>query len=95
MAAFFINRPVFAWVIAIAVMLAGALALGRLPVAHYPDIALPQISIYAQYPGASASIVDRSVTQIIEQQLKGLDNLLHMNATSRSSSGSEITLTLP
>ncbi|GFM34889.1 efflux RND transporter permease subunit [Desulfovibrio subterraneus] len=93
MAAFFINRPIFAWVIAIVIMLAGVLALGRLPVAHYPDIALPQISISAQYPGASASIVDRSVTQIIEQQLKGLDNLLHMSSTSGSSSGSEINLT--
>ena len=65
MAAFFINRPIFAWVIAIIIMLAGLLALVRVPVAHYPDIALPQISISAQYPGATASIVDRSVTQII------------------------------
>jgi multidrug efflux pump len=93
MAAFFINRPIFAWVIAISTMLAGALALTRLPVAYYPNIALPQISISAQYPGASASIVDRSVTQIIEQQLKGLDNLLYMNSTSSSFSGSEIVLT--
>lgn len=93
MAGFFINRPVFAWVVAITIMLVGGLALTTLPVAHYPDIALPQISISAPYPGASASIVDRSVTQPIEQQLKGLDNLLHMNSTSSSSSGSEITLT--
>lgn len=93
MAAFFINRPIFAWVIAIIIMLAGLLALGRLPVAHYPDIALPQISISAQYPGATASIVDRSVTQIIEQQIKGLDNLLHMKSTSTSSGGTEIILT--
>ncbi|MFW5489056.1 MAG: efflux RND transporter permease subunit [Desulfovibrio sp.] len=93
MAAFFINRPVFAWVIAIVIMLAGALALSRLPVAHYPDIALPQISVSAQYPGASAAIVDQSVTQVIEQQLKGLDNLLHMSSSSGSSSGSEINLT--
>ena len=93
MAAFFINRPIFAWVIAIIIMLAGLLALVRLPVAHYPDIALPQISISAQYPGATASIVDRSVTQIIEQQIKGLDNLLHMKSTSSSSGGAEIVLT--
>lgn len=93
MAAFFIHRPIFSWVIAIIVMLTGALALGQLPVTHYPDIALPQISISAQYPGASAPIVDRSVTQIIEQQIKGLDNLLHMSSTSSSSSGSEIVLT--
>lgn len=93
MAAFFINRPVFAWVIAIIIMLSGGLALNKLPVDHYPDIALPQISISAQYPGASASIIDRSVTQIIEQQIKGLDNLLYMNSTSSSSGESEIILT--
>ena len=93
MAAFFINRPVFSWVIAIIIMLAGILALNKLPVEHYPDIALPQISISAQYPGASASIIDRSVTQIIEQQIKGLDNLLYMNSTSSSSGESEIILT--
>lgn len=93
MAAFFINRPVFAWVIAIIIMLSGGLSLNKLPVEHYPDIALPQISISAQYPGASASIIDRSVTQIIEQQIKGLDNLLYMNSTSSSSGESEIILT--
>ena len=93
MAAFFINRPIFAWVIAIIIMLAGLLALVRLPVAHYPDIALPQISISAQYPGATASIVDRSVTQIIEQQIKGLDNLLHMKSSSSATGGTEIILT--
>lgn len=93
MATFFINRPVFAWVIAIIIMLSGGLALNNLPVEHYPDIALPQISISAQYPGASASIIDRSVTQIIEQQIKGLDNLLYMDSTSSSSGESEIILT--
>lgn len=93
MADYFINRPVFAWVIAIIIMLAGGLALTRLPVEHYPNIALPQISVYAQYPGASASIVERSVTQIIERQIKGLDNLLYMNSTSSSSGDSEIYLT--
>lgn len=93
MAAFFINRPIFAWVIAIIIMLSGGLALNKLPVEHYPDIALPQISISAQYPGASASIIDQSVTQIIEQQIKGLDNLLYMNSTSSSSGESEIILT--
>lgn len=93
MAAFFINRPVFAWVIAIIIMLSGGLALNKLPVEHYPDIALPQISVSAQYPGASASIIDQSVTQIIEQQIKGLDNLLYMNSTSSSSGESEILLT--
>lgn len=93
MADFFISRPVFAWVIAIIIMLSGGLALNKLPVEHYPDIALPQISVSAQYPGASASIIDQSVTQIIEQQIKGLDNLLYMNSTSSSSGESEILLT--
>ncbi len=84
MAAFFINRPIFAWVIAIIIMLCGALSLRALPVAQYPDIALPQIGIWAQYPGASAKIVDESVTQLIEQQMKGLDNLLYMRSSSDS-----------
>ena len=93
MAAFFIQRPVFAWVLAICVMLAGLLALTRLPVEHYPDISLPQLSVAAHYPGASAGIVDRGVTQIIEQRIKGLDNLLYMDATSSSSGNAEIVLT--
>lgn len=84
MAAFFINRPIFAWVIAIMIMLAGALSVRSLPVAQYPNIALPQIGIWGQYPGASATIVDQSVTQVIEQQMKGIDNLLYMRSTSDS-----------
>ena len=84
MAAFFINRPIFAWVIALMIMLAGLLAVRTLPVAQYPDIALPQIAISGQYPGAPASIVDQSVTQVIEQQMKGLDNLAYMRSTSDS-----------
>lgn len=93
MAAFFINRPVFAWVIAIMIMLAGVLAIRSLPVAQYPDIALPQVGVFGQYPGASATVVDQSVTQVIEQQMKGLDNLLFMRSSSDSSGNMEIFFT--
>ncbi len=84
MAGFFIDRPVFAWVIAILIMLAGSLAVITLPVAQYPEIAPPQIGIFAAYPGASAKTVDESVTQVIEQQMKGLDNLMYMYSDSNS-----------
>lgn len=93
MGAFFINRPIFAWVIAIAIMLGGALCLRTLPIAQYPDVALPQISIFGQYPGASAKVVDQSVTQIIEQQMKGLDNLLYMRSSSDSFGNVDIYFT--
>ena len=93
MAAFFINRPIFAWVIALMIMLAGLLAVRTLPVAQYPDIALPQIAISGQYPGAPASIVDQSVTQVIEQQMKGLDNLAYMRSTSDSFGNVEMFFT--
>lgn len=93
MAAFFINRPIFAWVIALMIMLAGLLAVRALPVAQYPDIALPQIAIAGQYPGAPASIVDQSVTQVIEQQMKGLDNLAYMRSTSDSFGNVEMFFT--
>ena len=73
---FFIDRPIFAWVVALVTMLAGALAIQALPVAQYPDVALPQVSIHAAYPGASAKTVEDSVTQVIEQKLTGLDGLL-------------------
>lgn len=93
MAEFFIGRPVFAWVIAIAVMACGLIAIPGLPVSQYPDVALPQISIYGQYPGASAKIVDQSVTQVIEQQMKGLDNLLYMRSSSDSLGNIEMYFT--
>lgn len=93
MAAFFINRPIFAWVVAIMIMLAGALSLRTLPIAQYPDIASPQISISGQYPGASAQIAEQSVTQIIEQQMRGLDNLLYMRSSSDSYGNIEMTFT--
>lgn len=89
---FFIDRPVFAWVIAILVMLLGGIALSRLPSDAYPDIAPPQVIITANYPGANASTVETTVTQVIEQQLTSIDNLLYF--TSQSSFGqSQITLT--
>ncbi|MEW6389077.1 MAG: efflux RND transporter permease subunit [Pseudomonadota bacterium] len=90
---FFIDRPIFAWVIAIVIMLAGALAIRTLPVAQYPEIALPQVSISANYPGASAKTVEDSVTQVIEQKMKGLDGLDYMSSTSDSSGSATVTLT--
>ena len=85
MAQFFINRPIFAWVIAIVIMLAGALSIKTLPLEQYPDIAPPRVTIGAQYTGASAETVENSVTQILEQQIKGIDNMLYMNSTSNAS----------
>ena len=81
---FFVRRPVFAWVIAILIMLAGILAIRTLPVAQYPDVAPPSIKISATYTGASAQTLENSVTQVIEQQLTGLDNLLYFSSTSSS-----------
>ncbi|MGE3259690.1 MAG: efflux RND transporter permease subunit, partial [Geobacter sp.] len=93
MAKFFIERPIFAWVIAILVMLAGLLALKTLPVSQYPPIAPPQITINAIYPGASAQTVQDTVTQVIEQKLNGIDNLIYMSSTSDSAGAVAINLT--
>ena len=93
MAQFFINRPIFAWVIAIIIMLAGAMSIKTLPLEQYPNIAPPRVSISANYTGASAKTVEDSVTQVIEQQLKGLDNLIYMGSTSDASGSSRTTLT--
>ncbi|HEY8608236.1 MAG TPA: efflux RND transporter permease subunit [Noviherbaspirillum sp.] len=93
MAQFFIDRPIFAWVISIIIMLAGALSIFTLPLEQYPDIAPPQVTISAQYTGASAETVENSVTQIIEQQLKGIDNMIYMSSTSDSSGRARITVT--
>ena len=93
MAQFFIGRPIFAWVIAIIIMIAGALSITQLPVSMYPTIAPPTVSINANYPGASAKVVEDSVTQVIEQNMKGLDGLLYMSATSASSGSASVTLT--
>ncbi|MGB9713008.1 MAG: efflux RND transporter permease subunit [Dissulfurimicrobium hydrothermale] len=89
---FFINHPVFAWVIAIMIMLAGLLAIKTLPVSQYPPIAPPMITINAMYPGASAQTAQDTVTQVIEQKLNGIDNLIYMSSTSDSSGAAAINL---
>lgn len=90
---FFVRRPVFAWVIAILIMMAGILAIRSLPVAQYPDVAPPAVKITATYTGASAQTLENSVTQVIEQQLTGLDNLLYFTSTSSSDGQATITVT--
>ncbi|CAK0746001.1 multidrug efflux pump RND permease AcrB [Gammaproteobacteria bacterium] len=90
---FFIDRPVFAWVLAILITLSGSVAIFKLPVAAYPPIAPPQISITTTYPGASAEVVEKTVTSVIEQQLTGIDALLYFESTSRSNGTVQITLT--
>src|SRR5512146_1056548 len=90
---FFINHPIFASVIAVMIMLAGLLAIKTLPVSQYPPIAPPQITINAVYPGASAQTVQDTVTQVIEQKLNGIDNLIYMSSTSDSAGAVSITLT--
>jgi len=90
---FFLDRPVFAWVIAIILMVAGALAIYNLPISQYPPIAPPSIAITASYPGASAETVENSVTQIIEQKMTGFDKMLYLSATSDSSGSSRVELT--
>ncbi|WP_157267309.1 efflux RND transporter permease subunit [Azohydromonas aeria] len=93
MSRFFIDRPIFAWVIAIIIMLAGALAIRTLAIEQYPPIAPPQITINAVYPGASAKTLEDTVTQIIEQRMKGLDGLTYMSSTSDAQGNVAITLT--
>ncbi|MBB1480062.1 efflux RND transporter permease subunit [Pseudoalteromonas sp. SG41-2] len=93
MSRFFIDRPIFAWVLAIIVMLAGILAIKALPIAQYPSIAPPAISVQANYPGASARTLEDTVTQVIEQKMKGLDGLLYMSSTSESNGSATLTLT--
>ncbi len=92
MARFFIDRPVFAWVLAIITMLAGILAIEGLPIEQYPKVAPPSVNISATYPGASAKSVENSVTQVIEQSLNGIDNLRYFSASSSNGSAA-ITLT--
>ena len=90
---FFIDRPIFAWVIAIMITLAGTIAIFNLPVSSYPAIAPPQVSIKAVYPGASAAVVEKTVTSVIEQELTAVDNLLYFDSTSRDNGSVQITLT--
>ncbi len=92
MARFFIDRPVFAWVIALVIMLAGGLAVLGLPIAQYPEIAPPEVEITTKYPGASAKTIEDSVTQVIEQNMTGLDHFIYMK--SESSSAGKVTITL-
>ncbi|CAM4401671.1 efflux RND transporter permease subunit [Bordetella muralis] len=93
MAKFFIDRPVFAWVIAIVLMLAGALSIFSLPVSQYPNIAPPAVRISVTYPGASAKTVQDTVVQVIEQQMNGIDNLMYMKSQANSDGSMEITVT--
>jgi len=92
-AQFFIDRPIFAWVVGILVMVAGTLSIFGLPVSQYPAIAPPQISVYATYPGASAKTLEDTVTQVIEQRMNGLDNLRYMASQSDSAGNAQVTLT--
>jgi multidrug efflux pump len=90
---FFINNPVFAWVVAILISLAGVISLLNLGVESYPNIAPPQITVVANYPGSGAATAESTVTQVIEQQLTGIDHLLYFSSTSASSGRVEVTLT--
>ncbi|CFR16975.1 multidrug efflux RND transporter permease AcrD [Yersinia kristensenii] len=93
MANFFIDRPIFAWVLAIILCLTGALAISTLPVEQYPNLAPPNVRISASYPGASAQTLENTVTQVIEQSMTGLDNLLYMSSQSSSAGTATVTLT--
>ncbi|WP_347302960.1 efflux RND transporter permease subunit [Croceibacterium sp. TMG7-5b_MA50] len=93
MSRFFIDRPIFAWVIALGILLAGIIAMRALPIEQYPDIAPPSLQITATYPGADAATLEQNVTQIIEQQLNGVDGLLYMASSSESTGAGTITVT--
>ena len=92
MAQFFIHRPIFAWVIALVIMLAGIITLTKMPVAQYPTISPPSVTISATYPGASAQTVENTVTQIIEQQMNGLDGLRYISSNSAGNGQASINL---
>jgi len=92
MSKFFIDRPIFAWVIAIVLMMVGGIAVFTLPIAQYPSIAPPAVAITVTYPGASADTVQSTVVQVIEQQLSGIDNLLYFSSESDKDGSMTITL---
>src|SRR5277367_1716936 len=92
MSKFFIDRPIFAWVIAILIMMAGVLAIQGLPIAQYPSVAPPAVAISVTYPGASSETVQSTVVQVIEQQLSGIDHLLYFSSESDSDGSMTITL---
>jgi len=91
MVRFFIDRPIFAWVIALLILLGGILSIQQLPVAQYPSIAPPSIAINATYPGASAKILEETITAVIEQELNGVEGLLYMSSNSNSDGTATIT----
>ncbi|MBP3731434.1 MAG: efflux RND transporter permease subunit, partial [Mailhella sp.] len=93
MSRFFIHHPIFAWVLAIVAMLFGALAIFTMPISQYPEVASPSIRIYTRYAGASPATVDQTVTQVIEQNMTGIDNMTYMRAKSDSSGMCTITIT--
>ncbi len=94
MANFFIDRPIFAWVLAILLCLTGTLAIFSLPVEQYPDLAPPNVRVTANYPGASAQTLENTVTQVIEQNMTGLDNLMYMSSQSSGTGQASVTLSL-
>src|SRR5215469_16314387 len=93
MPSFFIDRPIFAWVIAILIVLGGSIAITTLGIESYPSIAPPQVVVNANYPGADAETVERTVTQVIEQQLTGIDRLMYFSSSSTANGGASVTLT--
>src|SRR5689334_16268068 len=93
LARFFVHRPVFAWVISIGIILAGIASIRTLPIAQYPDVAPPSVNISASYTGADAETVENSVTQVLEQQLTGIDGLLYFSSSSSSTGGANISVT--
>ena len=93
MARFFIDRPIFAWVLAIVIMLAGILSINTLPVSQYPTIAPPTVTIRSNYPGANAETVENTITKIIEQNMIGLDGYMYMSSSSDGYGSSEIKIT--
>src|SRR5947209_8592628 len=93
MSGFLIDRPVFAWVIAILIMLGGALSITSLPIAQFPSLAPPAVSVVTSYPGASAKTLEDTVTQVIEQKLNGIDHLRYIESASTSAGTVTITIT--